>query len=443
MKRLFRNLPLRIKISLFTSLILGAALLILTFITIQVDQSYSKQDLQEKALILLDTLPYSIRDELYFVALDELKEVASKTGESEAVQRFVIYNPDGAILATSSDKNFMFTGTPEEIGDELISLQEHEEYIQWGDEYLTVGKAIYLNGRVIGAVSVTMSTAGAQRRIRAIVNQSIAISSLILLTGIALSFMLSKQLSDPLRELMQVSRNMSSGDLNLRVKVVATDEIGQLGLAFNEMSVAIQTRERDLKKLAASLEEKVEQRTEELRERNQELTLMASSDPLTKINNRRHFFDLALKEFERAKRYGNPLSLILADADYFKEVNDTYGHQIGDELLIKLAKFFQKNIRSVDIAARYGGEEFVILMPNIGCVKAEKTAERLRQEVISAPLVKLEHQIMLSVSFGVACWLPENDIDLETLIYRADKALYQSKHDGRNRVTVWHENTES
>ena len=102
MKRFFRNLPLGSKIALFTSLIVGASLLILTLITLQLEQSYSKQELEDQAILLLNTLPYSIRDELYFVAYDELQDLAKQIDESPSILRFVIYDRNGAILADST-----------------------------------------------------------------------------------------------------------------------------------------------------------------------------------------------------------------------------------------------------------------------------------------------------------------------------------------------------
>ena len=282
-----------------------------------------------------------------------------------------------------------------------------------------------------------MSTKALDKKINTLIVQSFILTTLIILAGIGSSVILSRQLSQPLRALMRVARDMVDGNTNIRVVVEAEDEIGELGWAFNDMAEAIETRERDLRELAASLEKKVSQRTEELRLRNEELSQIAASDPLTKINNRRRFFELAETEYKRAKRYHHPLSLILVDADHFKEINDTHGHQIGDQVLANLAQFFEKNIRSIDIVARYGGEEFIILMPEIDCPSAVQIAERLRQSIAESPVAEADHKIMLTISLGVACWQSETSLSFDSLLYRADKALYQAKRDGRNRVTVW------
>jgi diguanylate cyclase (GGDEF)-like protein len=368
-------------------------------------------------------------------------------GKSKGVKRFVIYNAQGVILADSTVvyRNYEAPVHPDQapdpFGQQLVLLNTAEPIPNQNPppDELVLGAAIYLNDEIIGAVSVAMSTENIQKKIRTLIEQSTRLAMFIILAGILVSIYLARALSRPLGELMDVASEMASGNSDIRVNVNSTDEIGKLGDAFNEMTEAIQMRERDLRNLTASLEQKVNERTDELRQRNQELLTLATSDPLTQINNRRNFFTLAGKEYERATRYKHPLSLVIADVDHFKEANDTYGHQVGDKILANLAAFLEKNIRNIDIVARYGGEEFIILMPEISCEYAKNIAERLRRLVEETPMAETDYKIMLTVSFGVACWEQNKELTLDTLIYRADKALYKAKRDGRNRVTVWQE----
>ena len=442
MKR-FWNLKLRDKISLFTSMMVGVSLLILTTITIMQERRSSKEELEGQALILLETLPYTMRDELYFLEVDELRDVATKIGQSENIERFVIYDQNGSVLADSglgqNDDMVTLPKEPDPFGQAIVALSPDERPLEeWipENQQFTVGSPVYLNNQLIGAASITISTKPLDEKINSLFFQSMALALAIITLGILLSIVLSKRISNPIRELMKVSREMANGDTSIRVAIKSTDEVGELGLAFNEMTEAIQTRQRALRNLTASLEEKVEERTEELRQRNAELTQMAVSDPLTKINNRRYFFDLAGKEYERAQRYQHPLSLILADADHFKNANDTYGHLVGDQILTNLARFLVSNVRSVDVVARYGGEEFVILMPEIDETAASQTAERLRKVIETLSMVDGQ-DIHITVSFGVACWDGKKDMSFETLLYRADQALYLAKEQGRNRVATW------
>lgn len=148
-------------------------------------------------------------------------------------------------------------------------------------------------------------------------------------------------------------------------------------------------------------------------------------DSLTGLANRR-FLEIQLeKTYEYAKRYGQPLSVIMLDIDHFKQYNDTHGHVEGDGLLVKIAHIFLKVIRTADYVFRYGGEEFLILLPGIDITNVCKAAERLRRVV--------ESEVGVTVSLGVSSY-QESLQDKEALISEADNALYRAKRNGRNRV---------
>ena len=420
------------------SLLVSVSLLILTFVTIQLERSYYHQELEDQAGILLETLPFTIRDQLYFVELDELLDVAGKVGENPNINKFVIYDPMGIILADSNAEEPVFSQDIDPFGEILANLDYEGSYIVWEEDQFISGRPIFIENQRLGAVSVSMSTVTLDEKIRVLVTQSTVLAIIIMLIGLGLSFVLGRQITNPLRILTKVAREMADGNTSIRVDVHnSSGEIGQLGEAFNYMAEAIQLRETKLRDLALSLEHTVEERTEELRLRNDELEQLAISDPLTNINNRRHFFELAEKEYKRAKRYQHPLSLVLADVDHFKNFNDTYGHLIGDQILTNLAGFFEESIRDIDVVARYGGEEFVILMPEIGCQDAKIMAKRLCQSVAENPMINNNSKIMFTISFGVACWDGKEEISFETLLPRADQAMYKSKEKGRNCVTIW------
>jgi len=170
----------------------------------------------------------------------------------------------------------------------------------------------------------------------------------------------------------------------------------------------------------------------------EKLRQQARTDPLTGIFNRRHFFELAEKELERARRYRRTLSVLIFDIDHFKLVNDTHGHAVGDQVLCKLTAECQAGLRENDIFARYGGEEFIILLPESDLEQARQMAERIRK--ILAGTASLEvgsASISLTVSVGVTS-LDDENLGLDELILRADSALYTAKEAGRNCVSVWH-----
>jgi diguanylate cyclase (GGDEF)-like protein len=162
---------------------------------------------------------------------------------------------------------------------------------------------------------------------------------------------------------------------------------------------------------------------------------LAITDGLTGLYNHRHFLELAQAEFERAFRYGHPLSLILFDIDHFKNVNDTYGHPIGDQVLIALARLCQEKLRDADPSGRYGGEEFVALVLEADAKTARRVAERLRREVEKLTISSPKGNLHITISIGVAEY-NKDTLSLEALIARADQAMYVAKHKGRNRVCV-------
>ncbi|MHC1781721.1 MAG: diguanylate cyclase [Anaerolineaceae bacterium] len=160
---------------------------------------------------------------------------------------------------------------------------------------------------------------------------------------------------------------------------------------------------------------------------------LAIMDNLTNIYNRRHFFDLAHREFDRAERYDRPFSVIMADIDHFKKVNDTYGHTAGDLTLQAFARLIQQTIRHVDVLGRYGGEEFAIVLPETNLEQARSAAERLRRKVSEFEIVTSRGAVHLTISIGISTRSTPGE-SLEDLIDRSDRGLYAAKNAGRNRV---------
>lgn len=157
--------------------------------------------------------------------------------------------------------------------------------------------------------------------------------------------------------------------------------------------------------------------------------LLATTDSLTGIANRREFTAILEREVARVQRYGKPLSLAMFDLDYFKRVNDTFGHDVGDDVLQAVTRLVKENIRSADVVARWGGEEFMVLMPESDMQAAGRASEKLRQAIAGHHFDTVGK---LTASFGVAAFEPHDD--LNSLLKRADDALYQAKDNGRNRV---------
>jgi diguanylate cyclase (GGDEF)-like protein len=172
----------------------------------------------------------------------------------------------------------------------------------------------------------------------------------------------------------------------------------------------------------------------ELLETNKRLELLSITDGLTKLHNHRYFQDELARAFEESQRYQRPLALAMIDLDFFKRVNDTYGHAVGDDVLKRAAALFRSSVRSTDLVARYGGEEFAVMMPETALQDGIAFAEKIRLLIGTTPLETQAGEVAVTVSIGIAS-VPHSRIHSpKELIVAADKALYRAKRNGRNQV---------
>jgi two-component system, cell cycle response regulator len=176
-----------------------------------------------------------------------------------------------------------------------------------------------------------------------------------------------------------------------------------------------------------------------LRAANRRIHLLSITDALTATCNRRYLMEKLPQELERARRYGRPLSVVLCDVDHFKNINDTHGHQAGDEVLKQFAKLLMGSTRgSIDWVSRYGGEEFLVVLPETSAPDAIAFADKTRRAIEAHPFEIAGATLRVTSSFGVAgidSVQTQGDVSVDTLIASADQFLYRSKEMGRNRVT--------
>lgn len=163
---------------------------------------------------------------------------------------------------------------------------------------------------------------------------------------------------------------------------------------------------------------------------------LANSDALTNVLNRRAFIEKMEMELQRSRRTHIPLSLIFADIDYFKKINDSYGHQLGDIVLQKFAGMLSESVRPYDFVGRYGGEEFVICLPHADIIQSRSVAERIRTRVEKMKIFPPDDPkpVTITASFGVASYRLESEDSLDSITGRADEAMYTAKREGRNCV---------
>ena len=198
---------------------------------------------------------------------------------------------------------------------------------------------------------------------------------------------------------------------------------------FFEYDFKISEKNKELHELNISLEEKVQRRTIELENIKDDFEKLATTDALTNIHNRYSIMNILSNEINRSNRYNSSLSILMYDIDHFKTVNDTYGHDIGDKVLISLSNLVSSHIRDVDYIGRYGGEEFLIIMPNTSLADASTYAERLRKTVEK---YYFEEIGKLTISIGI---VEREDENINVMFKRVDNLLYESKNNGRNKIT--------
>ena len=217
----------------------------------------------------------------------------------------------------------------------------------------------------------------------------------------------------------------------LAVLPLARADIGVIGAIVIESDTADTLTRREVENV--SLLGVIAARSLETAWEIEEEWRRARTDELTGLYNRRHFDEQLARIVADSLAHGSPASLVVADVDHFKRVNDTYGHEAGDAVLKAVARVFLDCLRAEDVCARYGGEEIAILLPETSVVRAQEVAERVRTAIAGKPVQHGDRMITVTASFGVAGY-PESTALRDALFPAADKALYEAKHAGRNRV---------
>lgn len=205
----------------------------------------------------------------------------------------------------------------------------------------------------------------------------------------------------------------------------ANEELRRLNFTYEQIVLDLKQAKQNAEKLAVGLKQ--------ANDRLRELTIC---DELTGLYNHRYFQETLGKEIDKHKRYGNVLSLLILDIDYFKNINDTFGHQAGDCVLKEIGKIMSNLVRSCDIVARYGGDEFVIILPETGTAGAKVLAQRVRRGIEQYKMTCEAKTISVTVSIGqVGTDIMEDlEVNRKNLFLKSDKALYRAKNNGRNRV---------
>lgn len=308
---------------------------------------------------------------------------------------------------------------------------------------------IILDGNTIGSLSLQFDNSRiveklSRQRDELIQKEILLILVIAICEYIALSFFIIRPIVFTSQSIKQ---SMSgAGSLTKKIAYRAKDELGYLFSHFNTLQhhlhIANKQLESEIKIVSQEVQEQntlLKNQSNELQKTNEQLKLLSISDPLTDLFNRRHFDILLKKEIAFSQRHANSVSLILFDIDHFKNVNDQYGHSVGDAVLCAIAKNIQINTRKSDICCRIGGEEFAIICKDTDADQIRLITENLRNEFEQHTIRNNRNEITVTASFGMMTYsyTPEQPLSPDDVYHYADMAMYYSKNNGRNRATYY------
>jgi diguanylate cyclase (GGDEF)-like protein len=419
-----------VAITMLTSLF---ALLVACAAFVAYETTAFRRSLIAELVSLADVVGQNSTAALSFEDVRAAEENLGALAASPHVEAATLLLRDGRVLAI-----YHRPGAPS------LALDVAADGHVFSGEHLLLSRAVLLEGDVVGRVLIQSDLGALHDRLFRYGWIVLAILTAASLAAFILSSRIQEVISQPIRELVATVRRVSADkDFAARAVKRSDDEIGALVDGFNDMMAEVQERDRALRLAREELEHRVQDRTLELqqeidaRKRVEEtIRHLAYYDSLTGLPNRLLFYDRLSQALAHADRSGRPIGVLFLDLDRFKNVNDTLGHAVGDDVLRRVAQRLRECVRAGDTVARLGGDEFPIILEGITGTKdavlvAQKIAERLK------PALEIEgHELHVSASIGI-CMFPADGRDAETLVKNADAALYRAKDQGRNNYQLY------
>jgi diguanylate cyclase (GGDEF)-like protein len=350
--------------------------------------------------------------------------VATRSSDEAQIH---LVDGDGAVLVSSQPPEIAgFEAFPRELLASPAVRPAHEFRSPQGRRGIGVYAPLGTTG--LGVV-VAQPLDVAFAPVFSVVTRVFVIDLAIILAFSFLAYEITSKIVRPLEALSEGARRISQGELEVGVADTGThDELGLLTRTFNDMALRLRRNRDEIDEHHRELR----QRNEELQRANEVLEQLSITDGLTKLHNHRYFQEALAREIKRVARSGEPLSILLADIDDFKALNDRFGHAAGDALLVRIARVLNESVRESDVLARYGGEEFVVLATGTDLEGAIFLAEKVRTAVVESALTAGDdaNASPLTISIGVA----EFAGDRKRFFDAADRALYRAKGAGKNCV---------
>lgn len=406
--------------------VVAIALAVVAGVAVRQSNRDALEEFKELNLTALEALSVTIATSVAqndIAGLDTVVAHATERLQGRGLVELAVLDDDGRVLAHSNPERFNRV-----LQDPFTQQAIHTDGAVWAKEgsVLRLGTPA-TSGIRWATVTARFSLAQMESTVNEVLRRwAMGTVGLFLFIAGALFFGLNRVVIRPVAVLERTVQRMGEGHLTARVPPLPGREMRELSEIVNRMASALQA-ERE------NLEHTVAERTRELSDANARLERLAVTDGLTGLFNHRRFQEALHSELLRCERHKRPLGVLMFDVDFFKKVNDTMGHPVGDELLRRLAEVLSKDLRQTDLIARYGGEEFAVLLPETTKSEALQVAERMREAVEQRVNEATTWGQQVTVSVGVATF-PEDGDTAEVVLEAADQALYVAKRQGRNRV---------
>lgn len=396
--------------------------LLVTAVHIGVEYRHTKNAVAQELVTIENTFRDSLATALWQLNQKQLEAIARGIYDLPVILGIRIVDADEQLLVALGDESVASDNFFHEFD---INWEFNNEHIYLATVRLYSGTAVVIDRVKVGFMMIALNA----------IIKSVALWLLFLW---ALRRHLGRYM-DRLGEQLEEIDLDKVQEQRLELGVRGENELSLLERRFNEMLARIEKDKGVLleteSERRAWLEQEVQARTRDLESANERLSYLATVDPLTEVNNRRSFFELADKFYALARREGKPLSMLMLDLDHFKRINDSYGHAMGDQVLRHFTSKVGGLLRKSDVFARLGGEEFAIILNDTAVAGAEELARKIRQTIGDTPMRSGRMEIAYTTSIGIS-QLEADDVGLEDLYRRADEALYIAKDSGRDDVAV-------
>lgn len=412
------KLGVRQKVLLVLLTVLLTALTVSGWLALRKQQANMLDEINQRGIdisrYVAKSLSFSIVGYDYHTIQLMLEEITS----SEEIHYAVVTNIKGNIMGESGISNS--NARPESV------VMFHQK--------------IFIDNEQVGDLEIGLSTIHMIKRLESQKYTLLKREALIILLiafgeFTALSYIIMRPVSQITRYLHD---NIDKdGHLVESIPVITSDEFGHMATQFNKLSSQLSNANRQLQSKIDVADRRLIETNTQLKQLNEEFKILSITDPLTGLFNRRYFDELMTTELGMSNRHGDANSVLLIDIDYFKAINDTYGHYVGDIVLKALTKTLKDNIRQTDAICRIGGEEFAVLCKRADANAALEIAEKLRDVIENTLLAKdIDDELMVTISIGVASVPNARGSTTPEQLYKdVDTALYYSKNHGRNRCT--------